>query len=106
MEAKEIQNKLKSIGYEDLSTYDSPCRKLSPVFNSKIFKNEKNILNQYKNVDNLCNDLEINPDIETGNKKLDKFFKTEFDPATGMWIRNHPELNKITELYKSFYKPS
>jgi hypothetical protein len=54
--------------------------------------------------DQMC--LEINPDIETGNKKLDKFFKTEFDPATGMWIRNHPELNKITELYKSFYKPS
>ena len=30
------------------------------------FKNEKNILNQYKNVNNLCNDLEINPDIFNG----------------------------------------
>ena len=31
------------------------------------FDNEKNILNQYKNVDNLCHDLEINPDIFNGS---------------------------------------
>ena len=32
-----------------------------------VFMNEKNILNQYKNVDNLCSDLEINPDIFNGS---------------------------------------
>ena len=41
------------------------------VCDSKIqenrFKNEKNILNQYKNLDNLCNDLEINHDIFNGS---------------------------------------
>lgn len=31
------------------------------------FKNEKNFLNKYQNVDNLCNDLKINPDIFKGN---------------------------------------
>lgn len=46
----EIQNKLKSIGCESLSTYDSPCRKLSPLFNSKIFKNEKKFLNDYSEI--------------------------------------------------------
>lgn len=30
------------------------------------FKNEKNILNKYKNIDNLCNDLEINHNIFNG----------------------------------------
>jgi hypothetical protein len=41
------------------------------VCDSKIqknrFQNEENILNKYKNVDNLCNDLKINPDIFNGN---------------------------------------
>lgn len=54
--------------------------------------------------DQMCK--EVKPEIETGNKKLDKFFKTQFDPSTGMWIRNHPELNNIIELYNKYYKPS
>lgn len=32
------------------------------------FKNEKNILNKYKNVDNLCKDLKINPNIFNGSR--------------------------------------
>ena len=48
--------------------------------------------------------LEIDPSIETGNKKLDKFFKEEFDPSTGQWIHKHPELNGIVRIYKNFYK--
>jgi hypothetical protein len=51
--------------------------------------------------DKLC--LEVKPEIVTGNKKLDNFFKKEFDPSTGQWIHKHPELNKITELYKKYY---
>ena len=31
------------------------------------FKNEKYFLNKYQNVDNLCNDLKINPDIFNSN---------------------------------------
>jgi hypothetical protein len=31
------------------------------------FKNEKNILSKYKNIDDLCNDLETNPNIFNGN---------------------------------------
>ena len=55
--------------------------------------------------DQMC--LDVKPEIETGNKKLDKFFKTQFDSSTGMWIRSHPELNNIIELYKKYYsKPS
>lgn len=51
--------------------------------------------------DKLC--LEINPSIDTGHTILDKFFRDKFDPSTGMWIRDHPELNKVEELYERVY---
>ena len=38
-----------------------------------IFKNEKHILNKYKNVDNLCNDLEKNSDIFNGSPSSGKY---------------------------------
>ena len=44
--------------------------------------------------------LEIDPSIETGHKKLDKFFKEGFSPSTGQWIYNHPELHKVVALYR------
>ena len=47
--------------------------------------------------------LEVDPTIETGNKKLDDFFKKEFDPSTGQWIHKHPELDKIAELCGKYY---
>ena len=47
--------------------------------------------------------LLVDPSIETGNKKLDNFFKKKFDPSTGQWIHKHPELDKIAELYKKYY---
>lgn len=35
--------------------------------------------------------------------KLDKFFATRFDPYTGQWIYNHPELDRIVCLYNTYY---
>lgn len=49
--------------------------------------------------DKLC--LEIKPKIKT-NYLLDDFFLNEFDPCTGSWIHNHPELAKIEELYYKY----
>ena len=46
----------------------------------------------------------INPKIKTGHKKLDKFFATEFEPDTGMWIRKHPELKKLEALFFLYKK--
>ena len=48
--------------------------------------------------------LQINPQEETGNKKMDEFFKKHFQPDTGMWIRIHPEIDKLNDLYKKYYK--
>ncbi len=52
--------------------------------------------------DALC--LKINTDVETGNKKLDTFFKTEFDPSTGQWIHKHPDLKGVKALYQRWYQ--
>jgi len=46
--------------------------------------------------DSLC--LKINPDLPTGDKVLDKFFKEEFDPNTGSWIHKHPNLDGIKRI--------
>ena len=48
----------------------------------------------------------INPNEKTGNDVMDKFFKTQFQPDTGMWIRWHPEVKKLDYLYNKFYKTS
>jgi hypothetical protein len=47
--------------------------------------------------------LQVDTSISTGNKTLDKFFKDSFDPSTGQWIYNHPELERIEQLYNKFF---
>ena len=39
----------------------------------------------------------------TGNKKIDNFFRNHFDASTGQWIHKHPEIDKISELYRKYY---
>lgn len=52
--------------------------------------------------DKMC--LEIQPNMMTGNSRMDRFFKSHFDPSTGQWIRKHPEINRIKQLYNDYYK--
>ena len=52
--------------------------------------------------DELCKHIDVTK--TTGNKKLDAFFKNEFNPSTGQWIHRHPELNKIKIIYEKYYK--
>jgi hypothetical protein len=52
--------------------------------------------------DKMC--LEVDLKVDTGNKLMDNYFKTSFDPSTGQWIHQHPELHKIIQLYERFYK--
>ena len=42
---------------------------------------------------------QIRKDMTTGNKLMDKFFRDEFEPHTGQWIHNHPELSKLKAMY-------
>ena len=47
---------------------------------------------------------EIDLSITTGNKAMDSFFAREFVADSGMWIRKHPNLKRVKELYENFYR--
>jgi len=52
--------------------------------------------------DSLCREIKYNE--PTGNAKMDTFFRNEFNPSTGQWIHNHPELKRIAEIYENYYE--
>jgi hypothetical protein len=43
---------------------------------------------------------EVDVEVETGDEKLDKFFKEKYSPFTGHWVLQHPNLNEIKETTK------
>ena len=47
---------------------------------------------------------EIDLTINTGNEEMDSFFAREFIADSGMWIRRHPNLERVKEIYENFYK--
>lgn len=47
----------------------------------------------------------IRPKMGTCHPLLDEFFVTQFSPMTGMWIHDHPELDRIKLLYQTHYAP-
>lgn len=47
--------------------------------------------------------LSVCPELDTGNEKLDEFFRTEFDPATGQWVHKHPELEGLRTVYNMIW---
>jgi len=52
--------------------------------------------------DELCQ--KIDTTVDTENAVLDKFFREDFDPSTGMWIHKHPDLTGIERIYKKVLK--
>jgi len=52
--------------------------------------------------DALC--LKIDKNMSTNNEKLDKFFREEFEPHTGMWIRKHPEKEGLDRIYWQVFR--
>jgi hypothetical protein len=40
--------------------------------------------------------------VSTGNEALDKYFRESFEPDTGMWIRSHPELDRVKALHYQY----
>jgi hypothetical protein len=45
----------------------------------------------------------INPEVDTGNTKLDNYFKKHFEPATGMWVRQHPDKQGLRTVYERYH---
>lgn len=48
--------------------------------------------------------LTVDLSISTSNAELDKYFRKYFNPSTGMWIRNHPNIQGLHNLYERYYK--
>lgn len=44
--------------------------------------------------------LRVNLLQPTGNRKMDNWFKKNFDPSTGMWVHNHPNKRRLEEIAK------
>jgi predicted small secreted protein len=51
--------------------------------------------------DKMCLDVDLT--VDTENEMMDNYFKQHFDPSTGQWIHQHPEINKIKDLYSKYY---
>lgn len=51
--------------------------------------------------DELANSIDLKQG--TGNRKLDKWFRENFQPHTAQWIYTYPELEKLIKLYNKLY---
>jgi hypothetical protein len=38
--------------------------------------------------------------VDTGRPDLDAWWRANFSPDTGMWVRSHPELSRVASLYQ------
>jgi hypothetical protein len=42
--------------------------------------------------------LKIQPEVKTGNDVLDNFFATKYDPNTGSWVHQHPDIGSLKRV--------
>lgn len=46
----------------------------------------------------------IDPRVMTGHPVFDEFFLTQFEPFTGAWVRQHPDIHSLRRLYERHYR--
>jgi hypothetical protein len=46
--------------------------------------------------------LKIRPEVKTGNDVLDNFFATKYDPNTGSWVHQHPDIEGLKVVISIF----
>ena len=47
--------------------------------------------------DETCRQIDVS--MDTDRPDLDLWFTMNFNPSTGMWVHNHPDLPKLREIY-------
>lgn len=52
--------------------------------------------------DDLCKQIDLS--IATRRPDLDEWFRTNFEPHTGMWIHTHPEKSRLHQLAMALQK--
>lgn len=50
--------------------------------------------------DQMCKQVDLT--VETG--RLDQWWRDNFHPDTGQWIHDHPELDKVRQVYHRVFK--
>lgn len=45
----------------------------------------------------------VNPKMNTGNARLDRFFRTRFAPFTGQWVHSHPDKHRLAAIAKRYW---
>ena len=45
----------------------------------------------------------VDTSVPTGNRKLDNYFKKHFEPASGMWVRKHPNKTGLENIYQRYF---
>jgi hypothetical protein len=94
---------VKELGVDSVSKKSEQIRlriRLSVAAYSYEYKN-KSIMSDAE-FDRLSYLVDTN--IITGNRKLDNFFKKHFEPATGMWVRKHPDKAGLENIYHRIWK--
>lgn len=64
------------------------------------FENHSIVPDSVYDVESYQVDLNINTD----RPDLDAWFRANFQPHTGMWVRNHPDLPVLQRLYREYGK--
>lgn len=44
--------------------------------------------------------LKVDLTIRTRNSEMDRWFKENFDPFTGLWVHDHPNRKGLNRIYK------
>lgn len=52
--------------------------------------------------DEVSKEVERDLEIDTDNKKLDFWFRRNFEVHTGQWIHKHPDLKRIKQKHEHF----
>lgn len=47
----------------------------------------------------------IQPHVTTGHPVLDEFFLARFQPYTGLWVREHPDIAGLARTYNRLWRP-
>jgi hypothetical protein len=42
--------------------------------------------------------LKIRPEVKTGNDTFDNFFATKYNPNTGSWVHQHPDIGSLKRV--------
>ena len=55
--------------------------------------------------DALSLTVEAERRIATGNSRMDNFFRRHFDPNTGLWVHQHPNKDRLEQIYYQIHYP-